>query len=219
MKKIEIKKLVLELEKRYGKPQRQPRKDPVLSLIKVILSQNTNDRNRDRAFKGIIQKYETTEKILNAKQEELAKIISVAGMQNIKSKRIKECLKEIKNRRGKLDLDFLSELDTEKAKEWLTELPGIGPKSAAIILNFDFKKPVFPVDTHVFRVTKRLGLIPQEVTRKKAHQLLDKITENIDVYSLHLNIIRHGRTICKSRKPRCKECFLNKYCNYYNQMY
>lgn len=214
---IKVTEVAKRLRKHYGEPEKRDRDEPVLSLIKVILSQNTNDKNRDRAYNSIIQKYGCKEEILNANREELAELISVAGMHNIKSKRILKCLRKIKEERGNLDLSFLKEMELDEAKRWLKQLPGVGPKSAAIILNFNFDMAAFPVDTHVFRVSKRLGLISDNINRDKAHDILEEKVKDKDPYSFHINLIKHGRKICKSRKPRCEECFLTQICNYYKE--
>ncbi len=203
------------LKREYGIPEVSRTGDPIESLVQVILSQNTNDKNRDRAWRSLKKRFRNIEEVMDVNVEEVAKVISVAGLHNTKARRIKECLEEIKKRRGEMDLDFLGDMDKEEAKEWLRELPGIGPKSAAVVLNFTFGKETFPVDTHVFRVTKRLGLIPEKTTREKAHEILEKRVPGERKREFHINLIRHGRNVCKAPNPVCKKCLLREMCDFY----
>ncbi|OUJ19408.1 EndoIII-related endonuclease Nth [Methanonatronarchaeum thermophilum] len=202
------------LEERYGQPDPKERNDPLLSLIQVILSQNTNDKNRDRAYRRLNKRFNSPKEIMNADKSEISEAISVAGLHNIKAERIQKSLKKIYMERGELNLDFLEQLTLKEAKKWLMNLPGIGPKSSAVILNFDFDKNAFPVDTHVYRVTQRLGLIPNKTNREKAHQILEKQVPSERMYEFHINLIKHGRTVCKARKPICSECSLTDICGY-----
>ena len=199
----------------YGVPEVSDRGKPVESLVQVILSQNTNDKNRDRAWRRLQERFDSMEEIMDADVEEVAEAISVAGLHNTKAERIKKCLEDIKEKRGELDLSFLEDLDVEEGKEWLRELPGIGPKSAAVVLNFTFDKEAFPVDTHVFRVTKRLGLIPEKAKREKAHVILEDKVPGERKQEFHINLIKHGREICKARKPLCEKCPLKDICDFY----
>jgi len=202
------------LEERYGQPDPKERNDPLLSLIQVILSQNTNDKNRDRAYRRLNKRFNSPKEIMNADKSEISEAISVAGLHNIKAERIQKSLKKIYMERGELNLDFLDQLPLKEAKKWLMDLPGVGPKSSAVILNFDFDKNAFPVDTHVYRVTQRLGLIPSKTNREKAHQILEKQVPSERMYEFHINLIKHGRTVCKARKPICSECSLTDICKY-----
>lgn len=206
-----------DLREHYGVPGPQDRPDPVLSLIQVILSQNTNDSNRDRAYEALLDRYGSPEEIMEADTGELAETISVAGLHNIKAERIQETLRRIEEEKGELTLDFLDGMDLEEAKDWLTALPGVGPKSAAVVLNFTFGKAAFPVDTHVFRVSKRLGLIPENATRESAHDLLEEATPEDRVYEFHINLIKHGREVCKAPTPHCTDCFLSEKCSYFQE--
>ncbi|KXA96630.1 hypothetical protein AKJ38_02935 [candidate division MSBL1 archaeon SCGC-AAA259I14] len=205
------------LRHEYGVPEVKSRRNGVESLMRVILSQNTNDRNSERAYKNLIERFDSPAEILDAERDELADVISVSGLHNIKSERIKKCLSRIKEERGKLSLDFLGEMSLEEARKWLLDLPGIGPKSAAVVLNFQFEKAAFPVDTHVFRVSKRLGLIPEESTREKAHSLMEELVPDERMYEVHINLIKHGRRICKAPTPVCSNCFLTKVCDYFQE--
>lgn len=203
------------LKEEYGVPEVGDRGTPLESLVQVILSQNTNDKNRDRAWRSLKRSFENLGDVINTDVDDIADAISVAGLHNTKAERIKKCLEEIKERRGELDLSFLEDMDVEEAKNWLRQLPGIGPKSAAVVLNFSFGKETFPVDTHVFRVTKRLGLVPEKTTREKAHEILEEKVPDGRKQEFHINLIKHGRKICIARKPRCERCSLSGVCDYF----
>jgi len=202
------------LKEEYGVPVVDRRDDPVDSLIQVILSQNTNDTNRDRAYRSLMERFQSPGEIKEASVDDISDAISVSGLHNIKAERIKSCLKEIERMRGDLDLGFLASMDVQEAKEWLRKLPGIGPKSAAVVLNFTFGMETFPVDTHVFRVSSRLGLVPDGSTRESAYDILEDMVPGERKQEFHINLIKHGRKICRARSPRCKECVLNCICDY-----
>lgn len=205
------------LKEHYGIPEPQDRPDPIKSLIKVLLSHNTNDKNRDRAYNALWEHYDTPEEVMRAPRDELADTISVAGLHNVKAQRIQETLRTIQEKRGELNLDFLHDRGLDDAKDWLKQLPGVGPKSAAVVLNFTFGKSAMPVDTHVNRVSKRIGLIPEKMSLDEAHDVLEDMTPDDSIYDFHVNLIRHGRAICKAPIPRCSECFLNDICDYYQE--
>jgi len=212
------------LKAKFGKPENwvvdSPLSDnPLDSLVAVILSQNTSDKNSWPAFQALKKKFPNWEQLLNADTAIIAKTIRSGGLANIKAKRIKSVLGEIKQKRGKLDLSFLSQLPTVEAREFLLSLNGVGPKSAAVVLNFSFNRATFPVDTHVYRVSQRLGLIPANVSREKAHELMDELVPDKEKRSYHVNLIRLGRKICIARNPRCSQCPLKKHCNYYKEVY
>ncbi|MGQ9597953.1 MAG: endonuclease III domain-containing protein [Anaerolineae bacterium] len=199
----------------YGLPTRQPELDPVSQLVNTILSQNTNDKNRDLAFMQLRQRYETWEQVRDADPAEVIEAIRPAGLANQKGPRIQEALRYITQQRGELDLNFLADWPLDAAKAWLSSLNGVGPKTAAIVLLFSLGKPAFPVDTHIHRVTQRLGLIGPRVSREQAHTILEGLLAPTDYFAFHLNVIRHGREICVSRNPRCHRCSLRPLCNYY----
>ncbi len=198
----------------YGKPEWRPHLDPVSELVSTILSQNTNDVNRDVAFDRLRERLPTWEEVRDAEVEVVIEAIRPAGLANQKGPRIQEALRTITQERGELSLDFLADWPVEEAKAWLSSMKGVGPKTAAIVLLFSLGRPAFPVDTHVHRVTKRLGLIGPRVSREKAHVELEALVPPADYYAFHLNLIRHGRQVCSSRKPRCEECLLNDLCDY-----
>ena len=192
--------------------------DPIAELIFTILSQNTADINTERAFNALRSKYTTWEDVLAAPQNELAQVIYSSGPFRVKAKRIKATLGEIKRRIGALDLSLLESMETAQAMDWLTSLHGVGPKTAAIVLLFCFKRPVLPVDTHVWRVSKRLGLIPKNASRETGQAILEKLVPEHCVYSMNHNLIQHGRSICKSQNPQCISCFLRDYCEFYSNL-
>ena len=189
--------------------------DPISELVFTILSQNTTDINTERAFNSLQEAYSSWDAVLDAPQDELALTIKSSGPFRIKAKRIKATLAEVKRRVGVLDLSLLETMETNQAMEWLKSLHGVGPKTAAIVLLFCFKRPVLPVDTHVWRVSKRLGIIPNNSSREAAQKMLEGLVPEYCVYSMNNNLIKHGRTICRSQNPLCQACFLRNHCKYY----
>jgi len=197
----------------YGDHPWHPR-DPVATLVSTILSQNTNDVNRDRAFEYLRERFPTWEAVRDAPLEALVEAIRPAGLAPTKAPRIQEALQRVTAERGKISLGFLVEMGLEEAREWLLSIPGVGPKTAAIVLCFALGKPAFPVDTHVHRVTRRLGLIPPETSREKAHELLEELVPPEIYYLFHLNLIAHGRAVCHARNPECARCILQNECDF-----
>jgi endonuclease-3 len=202
----------------YGEPTWRPHLDPVSELVSTILSQNTNDVNRDVAYDRLRARSPTWEQVRDAEVEAVIDAIRPAGLANQKGPRIQEALRFITQERGELDLEFLADWPVDEAKAWLASIKGVGPKTAAIVLLFSLGLPAFPVDTHVHRVSKRLGLIGIRVSREKAHDDLESLVPQQDYYPFHLNLIRHGRQVCSSRKPRCPECLLQDLCDHYQAM-
>jgi endonuclease-3 len=203
------------LAEEYGQPTWRQHLPPIDELVNTILSQNTSDINRDKAYEALIGRYPTWQAVMDAPEEAVIDTIRPAGLANQKGPRIQKALGQVQEKSGELSLDFLSELPLEEAKQWLTSIKGVGPKTAAIVLLFAFGMPAFPVDTHVHRVSGRLGLIGPKVTADKAHEILENIGYPGTYYAFHLNVIRHGREICKARKPKCEQCVLRDCCNYY----
>jgi endonuclease-3 len=201
----------------YGDHPWHPR-DPVATLVNTILSQNTNDVNRDAAYKRLREQFPTWEVVRDAPEEELVEAIRPAGLGPTKAPRIQGALQRITEREGEIKPDFLHDMSGEEAREWLTDLPGVGPKTAAIVLCFALGKPAFPVDTHVHRVSGRLGLIPEGTGREKAHDVLEEIVPEAIYYPFHLNLIAHGRTVCHARNPECEHCLLREDCQYYRSI-
>jgi endonuclease-3 len=198
----------------YGDHNWHP-SDPVATLVSTIISQNTNDVNRDRAFERLRARFPTWESVRDAPLEELVEAIRPGGLAPTKAPRIQEALRRITEARGEIDLTFLNGVELEEARSWLLGIPGVGPKTAAIVLLFAMGRPAFPVDTHVHRVTRRLGLIPEKTSREKAHDLLEDLTPAGIYYAFHLNLIQHGRVICHARNPQCARCILQDHCAYF----
>jgi endonuclease-3 len=203
------------LKSQYGSRLLQPDHDPLTELVRTILSQNTSDINSHPAFDALKLAFKNWENVLNADVEEIIPLISVGGLGKIKAQRIKQSLLEIQRRRGKLDLNFLQGMPVAEARDWLKQLPGVGNKTANCVLLFAFGKPALPVDTHIFRVAKRLGLLSEKATLEEAHHILEKIALPEDIYEFHVLVIEHGRRICISRRPRCILCVLGGICPSY----
>ena len=198
----------------FGEPIWRNPLPAIDELVSTILSQNTNDVNRDRAFDSLRAKFPTWEAVRDAKEKEVIEAIRVAGLANQKGPRMQQVLRAITEERGSLDLQFLAEMPIEEARAWLTKFNGVGPKTAAIVLCFSLGMPAFPVDTHVYRVTGRLGLRPEKMTVEQAHPYLESVFPLETYYAAHLNIIRLGREVCNARKPNCPQCPVNKLCEY-----
>jgi endonuclease-3 len=209
---------VLEVHRRllaqYGDKGKPGGRDPIALLVSAILSQNTNDALRDRAFERLRARFRSWEEVRDAPVEEVEEAIRVSGLSRQKALRIQGALRRITEERGRLDLSFLRSMGVDEARKWLMAMDGIGPKTAAIILLFGLGMLAFPVDTHIFRVSKRLGLIPAKSTREKAHEILEKLIPPDYYYSFHLNMIEHGRKVCSPRNPKCQVCILNELCDF-----
>jgi endonuclease-3 len=198
----------------YGQPTWRNPLPAVDELISTILSQNTNDINRDRAYESLRRHFPAWEAVRDAAPGSVVAAIHLAGLANQKGPRIQQVLREITNERGSLELDFLKDMPLEEARAWLKKFKGVGPKTAAIVLLFSLGRPAFPVDTHIYRVTGRIGLRPEKMTVEDAHLYLEKLFPPETYYAAHLNIIRLGREICAARKPACGRCPLRGLCNY-----
>jgi len=204
-----------KLSAAYGQPTWRQHLPPVDELVSTILSQSTSDLNRDKGFYALKERYADWDQVMKAPEADIIATIRPAGLANQKGPRIQNALRYVYNQQGAISLDFLNDLPLTAAKNWLTAIKGIGPKTAAIILLFAFNRPAFPVDTHVHRITKRLGLIGPKINADKAHQILENMGEPDTFYPLHLNLIRHGRETCRARNPLCEQCVLSEECNYY----
>ena len=204
------------LLKTYGQPVWRKILSPLDELVSTILSQNTNDRNRDRAFNALRSAFADWSGVRDAPTEAVITAIRPAGLANQKGPRIQQVLREITAERGDLSLRFLAELPLEEARQWLLRFKGVGPKTAAIVLLFALQRPAFPVDTHVHRVTGRLGLRPSKMSADSSHMHLEAVFRKRDYYAAHMNLIQLGREICRARRPRCPECALSNLCDYWN---
>lgn len=202
----------------YGQPTWRNPLPPLDELVSTILSQNTNDLNRDRAFGALRKKFPTWEAVRDARARDVIAAIRPAGLANQKGPRIQKVLREISAERGSLDLGFLKEMPLEAARAWLTAHDGVGPKTAAIVLLFSLGRPAFPVDTHIYRVGGRLGLRPENMTVEQAHAHFERLLPPETYYAAHLNLIRHGRETCQARNPKCGQCVLKRQCEYYRRV-
>lgn len=198
----------------FGEPIWRTSLPAIDELVSTILSQNTNDINRDRGFNALRAKFPTWESVCDANPQDVIDAIRPAGLANQKGPRIQQVLRQISDERGSLNLDFLAGLPIEEARAWLTKFNGVGPKTAAIVLCFSLNMPAFPVDTHIYRVSGRIGLRPEKMTVEQAHPHLESIFPPETYYAAHLNLIRLGREVCGARKPNCPKCPIIKLCDY-----
>ncbi len=202
--------IATRLKKQYGEIVFAAH-DPVDTLISTILSQNTNDTNRDRAYTTLIAHFGSLAAVKDAPVEPIAQAIRTGGLHRQKASRIKQVLTRIVDECGSLGLDFLADLPLDEAMAWLLASPGVGKKTAGIVLLFSFDKPYFPVDTHIRRVTRRLGLVAcNEDPHTRMNALLP--ADSALMRRLHLHLIRLGREICHPRRPECSRCPLRQRC-------
>ena len=201
------------LTQEYGPFANEPRLDPAHELVFTILSQHTSDRNSERAFRSLMQRFGTLEAVAGAGVDDIEAAIAGGGLAKVKAPRIKTVLNRILELNGgSLDLSFLGEMPMPEARAWLRQLPGIGPKSAGIILSFALGMPAMAVDTHIYRVSRRLGLIGPKVSADKAHEILEGAMPPEDVYPFHAAFITHGRQVCKAQRPLCGACVVSYGC-------
>lgn len=212
MGELSIKRILESLVEQYGSREWQPEESPLSVLIQTILSQNTSDSNSKRAFESLLASFGSWEEIGDADMSRIADSIRAGGLGEIKAGYIKRVLEEIRRRQDGLELDFLKRLSPDEARGWLRQLPGVGMKTASCVLLFSLGTPALPVDTHVFRVAKRLGLLDAKASVEKAHKLLESLVPPGDVYQFHVLLIEHGRKVCKAHHPRCYDCVLRGLC-------
>ena len=191
----------------------RPTGDPVTELVLTLLSQNTSDTNSGRAFQQLLARYPDWDAVLASDPAELEETIRPGGLAPTKARRMRELLEQLRARLGpEWDASLLATLPIGEAKQWLVSLPGVGPKTAACVLLFSLGRDALPVDTHVHRVSQRLGLIGAKVNAVKAHDALEAQLPPARYYDFHVSIIRHGRRVCHARRPRCGECVLRDRC-------
>lgn len=198
----------------FGEPQWHEYLPPVDELVCTILSQNTNDINRDKAFRELKETYRSWEEVRDTDPKELQEVIRIAGLAAQKGPNIQSALQAISEERGEISLDWLREKSVDEARDWLVSLKGVGPKTAAIVLVFALDMPAFPVDTHIYRVSGRIGLRPSKLNVEKTHQYFEMIGEPATFKDLHLNIISLGRSYCQARKPKCQHCPVLELCDF-----
>ncbi|MGB3585836.1 MAG: endonuclease III [Tunicatimonas sp.] len=205
------------LEGQFGRQKRFSSKPPIDQLISTILSQRTNYANERKAFEQMQQRFGSWENIMNAPVEELTEAIASSNYPDVKAPRIKTTLRRIYEERGNFDLSFLANIPVKEAMDWLMQFEGVGHKTTTFLLLFTFRKPVLPVDTHVHRVSQRLGIIDQKTNQAKAHTvLLDLLPEDADeLLNYHKLFFKHGQRVCTWSYPRCRECILTDICDYY----
>jgi endonuclease-3 len=201
----------------YGYPEWRTVLPPLDELVATILSQNTNDTNSGRAYEMLRARFRTWEEVRDADPQEVIDTIRTAGLANQKGPRIQAVLRDITSEVGSLNLDFLREMSADEAFSWLLKFKGVGPKTASIVLQFSLDKPAFPVDTHIYRVTGRIGLRPPGMNADQAHNHLARLFPPETYYAAHLNLIRLGREICHARKPLCPACPVKHLCDYYSE--
>jgi endonuclease III len=207
-----IREIHRRLNRAHG-PLEPPRHlDPLEELVLTILSQNTNDANRDRAYESMRKRYRTWNALSKARVRDVVEAIRVGGLANRKAPRIIETLREIKAREGGFDLSWMDDASDEDVREYLMSLPGVGPKTAACVLAFSLGRAVIPVDTHVHRVATRLGLLPERTSEANAHRVLDALIPPRLRLPLHVGFIRHGRAVCRAVRPFCEDCVLQHIC-------
>ena len=196
----------------YGPIHWRPRMIALDELIFTVLTQHTSDLNAERSYDALRKVMPTWASVIEAETQKIADAIHHGGLANQKSVRIQKILIEILHRLGHFELEFLSDLPLEEARSWLTSLPGVGPKTAAVVMAFSLKMPAFPVDTHILRVSKRLGLIGRKVSADQAHPIMENMIPSNNRYDMHVLLITHGRQICKARVPQCGRCPLDQEC-------
>jgi endonuclease-3 len=209
-----VKRLSDLLEKEYDKKVWKVHGDTLSILIGTILSQNTSDNNSHNAFANLRSKFKNWDEVRKAKVKKIADTIRSGGLAKIKALRIKNILNQIYDENRNLNLSFLKKWRTDKIKSWLKRFKGVGDKTIACVLLFSLKRPAMPVDTHVLRVSKRLGLVPQNSNATNAEALLEKLIPKNLMYQFHLNLIAHGRMVCKATNPNCQDCVLFENCEF-----
>jgi endonuclease-3 len=209
---VAIEEVIELLEQEYGPRKWQADRNPIDVLIGTILSQNTSDANSERAFASLKTSFASWEAVASAPVEHIARVIQSGGLHRIKAARIKQVLEQIEKEQGFISLDSLKSMSMAEAEDYLMRLPGVGRKTARCVLLFSLGKPSLPVDTHIFRVAKRLGLIDSRAPIEKAPSLLQEQIPPSKVYQFHIYMIEHGRRICHARQPCCNRCILSNIC-------
>ncbi|KAA3439545.1 endonuclease III domain-containing protein [Rufibacter hautae] len=210
----------IRLNEVFGHLSGHPRRDPMRELISTMLSHRTTHANEEKAYAQMLEKFPSWQQVIDAPVEELTQALAPSEFPGAKAVNIQKALRLIQQDHPDFSLDFLHDLDVPEAMAWLMSLPGVGLKTATLVLLFNFHKPVFPVDTHVHRISQRVGLIGAKVTHDKAHQiLLDLLPKDaLVLYNLHRHMLKHGQKICTWRAPKCEVCVLRDFCNYYHEV-
>lgn len=207
-----------QLAREYGKSNLGNKADPLDELIYISLTRQTHEKNALRTWEALTAAYPTWEMLLEAPEQEVAGVIADGGFSRQKARWIQQSLRLIKERSGSLSLDFLDNLDDQKAERFLCSLPGINVKSAKCVLMYSLERDVLPVDTHVRRVSERLGLLESGLTSKRAHERLEAVVPPRHRFAYHVGAVAHGRQVCTVARPRCGECVLRHSCDYYKAL-
>ena len=212
--KRKLPRIIAALQSAYGRPEIRDRKDPLSELIFTILSQNTSDLNRDRAWASLRRSFPTWAAIAAAPRAQVESAIRVGGLARTKSAVIQEALRRIESEQGGYTLDRLTAMNMEQVEQYLRRLKGVGLKTIRCVQVFSLGQPAFPVDTHIFRITKRLGLVPEKAGPEAAHRIMGALSPPSEVVPFHLNLITLGRRVCKPGRPLCGQCVLARLCPY-----
>jgi endonuclease-3 len=207
-----VREILRRLRRRYGPLDPPPVRAPLDELILTVLSQNTNDTNRDRAWASMRARYPRWEDVARARERDLVAAIRVGGLANTKAPRIRAILREIRAREGGFDLGWMHEASDADVSAYLASLPGVGPKTIACVLAFSLGRPALPVDTHVHRAALRLGLIPPGLPAGPAHAAIEAVVPPGDRLAMHVGLISLGRDVCRAGRPRCEACVLAEVC-------
>ncbi|MEX2458226.1 MAG: endonuclease III [Actinomycetota bacterium] len=207
-----VAEILRRLRRRYGPLEPPPRREPLDELILTVLSQNTNDTNRDRAWSAMRARFPAWEDVAAARERDLIDTVRVGGLANTKAPRIQAILREVRAREGGFDLGWMRDAPVARVAEYLATLPGVGPKTIACVLAFSLRRPALPVDTHVHRVAARLGLIPPGIAPGPAHPAIEAVVPARSRIAMHVALIRLGRDACKAGRPRCEDCVLADLC-------
>ncbi|HEX7364186.1 MAG TPA: endonuclease III [Dehalococcoidia bacterium] len=213
----DVRRIIKLLSAGCGEIQQRTQRNPVAVLVQTILSQNTSDKNSRPAFQRLLASFRGWQEVADASVDQICQVIKTGGLGMVKAGYIKRALQEIKRQQGTFDLGFLNDLPLDEARDWLMQLPGVGMKTASVVLLFSLDMPALPVDTHVFRVSKRLGLIDSRITVNEAHRILERLVPAGDVYKFHVLLIEHGRRTCRAQWPHCTECLLGSLCPSYEK--
>lgn len=212
--KDRVGKIVSILEERFGIPQWEGPRDPLVTLIRTMLSQNTNDANSSEAYRRLTERYPTWEAVMEADTRELSDVIRVGGLAHQKAARIQALLRWIRDQYGRLHLDVLCDMEPEEAIRTFCALKGVGIKTISVVLAFACGRDIFPVDTHIHRITRRLGLAPESATPERVHEMMQPLVPVGKAYAFHMNLLIFGRTICHARNPTCGPCPLAEECGW-----
>lgn len=210
-----LEQVYARLVREYGTPVNKRRREPLDELVGAILSQHTSGINSRRAFESLRATFPSWSDVAGASEEEIADAIRCGGLANQKAPRIKNILAEVLGDSREEDLGWLARADLDAARDYLASLPGVGPKTAACVLLFSLGRRAFPVDTHVQRLARRLALVPDSSSPIRTQQYLESVVPKARMYPFHINLIRHGRTVCRARRPSCERCGLQSVCSHF----